>query len=488
MVVTLVAINAQYGHTNLAVRLLDAATRTARPDLDHRVLELHINQPFDLQLRTLLETEPDAVCFSTYIWNRPQVLRLARAVRAALPAVRIALGGPEVSFDMEALLTEQPCIDAVLSGEGEVSYPALLGRWADASDTPVPGACLRDEWGCLLTWPQEAPLSPRIWQQPYDADWQADPHRLWYVETSRGCPFRCRFCLSAGDAVRALSAAQAIEILTRMARAGAPIVKLVDRTFNFDSARAREIWAALAALDTNCTFHFEVEAHLLDETSLALLATVPKGRFQFEIGVQSTCPEVLRAVGRGDHFPAVAQTVRRLRAADNMELHLDLIAGLPRETWESFAQSFDDVYALAPHMLQLGFLKLLPGSVLRRDAEALGLVYAPDPPYQVLHTRTLTFAQLSRLHDVEQVLNWYSNSGRYPEALAVLLGERSPFAVFDALARAMRKQGLFSAPAGEHQRIAALGRCAEAIPGVEVDALRAALARDAHRRGYHHAL
>lgn len=480
--VTLVAINAMYVHTNLAVRCLHAAVQKALPEVAHTVLELHGNQPFPAQLRAIWATEPDVICFSTYIWNRERVLQLARALKRAIPGARVVLGGPEVSFDLSETLERHPCLDALVAGEGEESYPALLVALAGgapfADDFPgVQGCAVRTARGVVLRNPPP-PLPPERWPNPYPHGLDAEAERIWYLETSRGCPFQCQFCLSAGEKVRALPAERAVERLCALARGGAKLVKLVDRTFNYDAARAREIWRALLALDTECVFHFEIEAHLLDAESLDLLAAAPKGRFQFEIGVQSTTPEVLRAVRRGDHFAGIARAVRALREGDNIALHLDLIAGLPKESWASLARSFDDVHALRPHRLQLGFLKLLPGSGLRRDADALGLVYAPDPPYQVLSTPDLSFAELQALQDVDKALDWYGNSGRHQAVMELLTRHPSPFAAYHALALWLRSEGLFDADRSAAHRAEALERYADGLTAIDPDALRRAIEAD----------
>jgi len=461
-----------YVHTNLAVRCLHAAVGQSLPEVAHTVLELHANQPFAVQLRAIWATQPDAVCFSTYIWNRERVFSLTRTLKRAMPGLRVALGGPEVSFDLAQMIALHPYIDAIVAGEGEESYPALLAAFA------------RGEKGPLL-WEASQPLSAQRWADPYGNIQDVEPGRIWYAETSRGCPFRCMFCLSAGEKVRALPASQAVEKLRVLAQSGAKLIKLVDRTFNYDPVRAREIWRGLLAQDTDCVFHFEIEARLLDSESLALLATVPQGRFQFEIGVQSASPEALQAVGRAGRFEDVAQAVGILRQADNIPLHLDLIAGLPKETWASFAQGFDLVYALRPHRLQLGFLKLLPGSGLRRDAGKLGIAYAPDPPYEVLRTPDLSFAQLQELHDVEKALDWYGNSGRHAALMGAVVGGGSPFGAYHMLAGWLRANGLFDAERSAAQRSEALARYAASLPGIGADAVReAARADEAAWPGY----
>ncbi|MCL1854819.1 MAG: DUF4080 domain-containing protein [Clostridia bacterium] len=454
-----------YVHTNLAVRCLHAAVERTIPDIQHTVLELHCNQPFATHLHAIWATRPETACFSTYIWNRERVLMLARTLKQVIPELRVVLGGPEVSYYSADIMERCPYIDAIVAGEGEESYPALLAAFREGAQGP-------------LLFEPSAPLPQEEWPDPYDGVPALDADRLWYAETARGCLFHCQYCLSAGEKVRALPARQAAGRLAGMAARGARLIKLVDRTFNFDPARAREIWRELLALDTECVFHFEVEARLLDAESLALLDGAPEGRFQFEIGVQSTAPEVLRAVRRGGCFEDIARAVSALRATNSIPLHLDLIAGLPGESWAGFSRGFDQVYALRPHKLHLGFLKLLQGSGLRRDAEKLGIVYATDPPYEVLSTPNLTFAELQALHDVKKALDWYGNSGRHSALMGVIIGKESAFAVYHELAGWLRAKGLYDAERSASQRSEALEAYAATRSGLAPEIIREAICAD----------
>ena len=465
MRVTLVAINAMYVHTNLAVRCLHGAVERTLPEIEHTVLELHCNQPVAAHVRAIWATRPEVACFSTYIWNRERVFLLARTLKRAMPGLRVVLGGPEVSFELSETMALHPYVDAIVAGEGEERYPALLAALMGCTRGP-------------LQINPPTPLPPEDWRDPYAGRPAFDPDRIWYAETSRGCLFQCQYCLSAGEKVRALPVPQAVKRLTEMTVRGARLVKLVDRTFNFDPARAREIWRALLALETECVFHFEIEARLLDAESLALLGAVPKGRFQFEIGIQSASPRVLRSVRRNGCFADVARPVRALRETNRIPIHLDLIAGLPGEDWASFSRGFDLVYALRPYRLHLGFLKLLPGSGLRRDAEKLDIAYAPDPPYEVISTPGLSFAELQALHDVEKALDWYGNNSRHSALMSAIIGGSSAFAAYHALARWLRENGQYDAGRSATQRAEALETYAAGLPGLSPDILRDAIRAD----------
>ena len=456
MKTTFVAINAMYQHRSLALQLLHNAVQSL--DILHCPLELTINMRSEALFRAVYETKPDVLCFSCYIWNIHLVLQIIKDIKKVLPLVKIVLGGPEVSYDAVFYLDTYPQIDAILCGEGEQSYPKLLAQYANGGDgTGIAGVLLQG-----MQRVQQPALAPEVsLSQTMDAYLSLshyDPARIWYAETSRGCPFHCQFCLSSvTPGVRALSAADALVILGAMAQRGAKLVKLVDRTFNFDTKRALAIWQGLLAIPSDCVFHFEIEPSLLDEETLLFLQSVPPGRFQFEIGIQSTNPQTLQHISRRFQEEKVQKSVRRLRSYGNIPLHLDLIAGLPAEDFTSFANSFDTVWGFMPNVLQLGFLKLLRGSGLRERAAAYGIVYQEEAPYEVLQTAVLSQDELLLLKDIDKTVDWYCNSFAYPASMALLLqGAASPFACFQALALSLRHAGYFSASIGQAERLCAL--------------------------------
>lgn len=461
MKVLLTALNAHYMHTNLAIRQLKAACR-ALEGVETELCELHINLPYRRVLGDIARKKPDVIGFSCYIWNIGYVLRLCRALRLALPETTIFLGGPEAAYAQEELLQENPCIDAVLAGEGEAVLPAYLAALRDGkAPAGLEGAAARNEAGEIIITPPPAPMPAELWPDPYAEGVQGLENRILYIETSRGCPYNCQYCLSSRDEkVRALSAEESIRRLTFLAEKGVKLIKLVDRTFNFDRQRAKTIWRGLidhaARTGITPTYHFEIAANLLDGESIELLASAPESLFQFEAGVQSASDTVLKNVGRSVPFDPVKEAVMAVGRAGNIHLHTDLIAGLPGEDMASFEKSFDDTFALGAQMLQLGFLKLLKGSGLRRDAEKLGIIYEPEAPYEVISTREMSFEELNFLKDVEEVLEWYHNSGRYPSALRLMLEKKRPFELFAHLARVFRENGVLDTEKGERARAQAL--------------------------------
>ena len=464
MKITLFALNGSWSHASLSIRALALALRAA----DFRevaVLEGNLRDRTRTLLQALYEANADLYGFSCYIWNITEMLALAQSLKALRPDARIVLGGPEVSFATERF-TALDFVDHVIQGEGEEAIVTLATALAEGR---TPDRVLRGS-------PDRAFATRGI---AYGPDTKAP---LVYYESSRGCPFSCAFCLSsATDGVRAKSAGVTLSELLEFERIPHPVtVKFVDRTFNFDRVRAKEIWHGLLDAKYTKCYHFEVCADLLDEESFALLAKFPPNKLRLEIGLQSTHPDTLRAVGRTHHPDAVLGAARRLTAAGNVHVHLDLIAGLPHESYAQFARSFDAAYH-ACHVLQLGFLKLLHGTRLRNEAPQYGIVFEQNPPYTVLKTSAISYPELARLHSISDLVERLRDSGRFPHALALFHGViDSPFAFYeqllDFLARADGRELHRIGQRDLFTLLAAFGR--EILPETHHASLSAALRAD----------
>lgn len=441
--VVLTTLNAKYAHVSLALRSLRAQCAGAG---EIRLLEFTINQqPLEL-LGRIYDVAPDVVAFGCYIWNWELTRALVRLVRKALPAVYIVCGGPEVSYDAAALLEEERAIDCVVCGEGELALCALLGRLQRGERLAgLDGVVYRAADGAIVGSAalQTVPLEALPFAYAA-AEMLALADRIVYYESSRGCPFSCRYCLSGGAGnARFLPVERVLAELRFFIRHGVRQVKFVDRTFNAKKSHALAVWEFLAGVDCRTNFHFEIAADLLDEVQLAALAKLPRGRVQLEIGVQTTDPETLRRISRHSCWEAIARNVCALRAMGTMHLHLDLIAGLPGETYAMFARSFNDVYALRPDMLQLGFLKLLKGSGLRADARAYGYVATDSAPYQVLASDALPYGEMRRLQLFEDVFERYYNAGRFRNATDYLTQvEADAFRFYERLTAYWQRENL----------------------------------------------
>lgn len=479
----LVAINAKYIHSNPAVYSLRAYAERFRPALsaapassggaaqagqaEIEIVEYTINQPFWEILAGLYGKKPDAVGFSCYIWNREPVFALARELGKLLPHVPVWLGGPEVSYDPEETLCALPSAAGVMIGEGEETFRELIelyagvrpflseetgslwkdGLWPDPKE--IRGIAFRTHPGGGVRRTPERPLLP-LDRIPffYEEDREPDAfrNRIIYYESSRGCPYRCSYCLSSIDkTVRFRDAARVKKELQFFLDKRVPQVKFVDRTFNCSHSHAMEIWRYLREHDNGVTnFHFEIAADILTGEELELLGSLRPGLLQLEIGVQTTNPDTLRAIRRPADWTRLAENVRRLRQGRNIHIHLDLIAGLPEEDMESFRRSFDDVYACRPDQLQLGFLKVLKGSHMKEMAAGYGIGYTDFPPYEVLFTRWLSYSDVLTLKRVEEMVELYYNSAQFTHTLPVLEKRfASPFAMFQRLAEFYEEKGLF---------------------------------------------
>lgn len=471
---TIVAINSKYVHSSLAPWCLLASVE---PPAKAIVVEGTINEPQDRLLDRILATKPDLVAFSCYIWNINRVASLIPLLRQKRPQVRILLGGPEVSYRAEDALLALDA-DYILSGEGEEPFARFLNQFPDPKG--IDGLSYRTDSGLVVSEPYLTDVIPK---SPYTPEYFATLNgRIAYLETSRGCPFSCAFCLSGRcGKPRFYPMERAKEELLLLANSGSKTVKLVDRTFNANPKRAYELWAFLLEkldeLPSDVCFHFEIGGDLLDEASLELLSRFPAGRVQLEIGLQSFSERTLQSVCRKTDNERLKENIRRLVAMKNMHIHIDLIAGLPYEDYFTFAESFNTAFALRPQMLQLGFLKLIYGSKMREERETYPCTYAKDAPYEVESTPWLSSEELTRLHLIEDILERMYNSGRFTETVEYLLKVTgfTPFTLFEQIA-----DQLGALPAGT-----TLDRFTEVIhpillsfPCVEKDLLRDVMVAD----------
>ena len=465
----LVAVNAKYIHSNPAIYSMKAY---AEKNIAHgkpviELAEYTINQDKQEILEDIWRRKPDLVGFSCYIWNWQVIRELLTELPKLLPGTAIWLGGPEVSYHGKELLEQYPQVTGIMVGEGEGTfrdlvdyyqrlkaegkYPdtGVLEGWTDKALEQIPGLCLRSG---------DTPLRQLLDMDDIPflyEDLAPFTNRIIYYETARGCPYGCSYCLSAIDKqVRFRSMDKVKQELQFFLDHRVPQVKLVDRTFNCNHAHAMEILQYLRDHDNGVTnFHFEIAADILREDEIQLLNALRPGLAQLEIGVQTINGETLNAINRRMDVNRLEQIVASLHRGHNIHLHLDLIAGLPYEDYDSFGRSFDRVYAMAPEQLQLGFLKVLKGSPMEERAMEYGLVYLDAPPYEVLYTRWLTYGQLRKLKAIEEVLELYYNSNQYTHTLPVLeQAFASPFRMYEQMAEYFAGKGYFlNSPARAHR-------------------------------------
>lgn len=420
MKVLLTAINSKYIHTGLGLRYVGEYAKSKGHSVT--LLEETINTPILAVLEKIMQAEAQVYGFSVHIWNKLFVFRLINMLRKLRPEAVIVIGGPEVAFDAERIFKELPAADYIVQGEGEIIFSELLHSLEHGGSVPQHIAYVKEGQAELnggtvvLTDLAELPF-------PYpDLPEVLAEHKIVYYECTRGCPFNCAYCLSGiSRSVRRRPLAMVLRDLDKFIAAGASLVKFVDRTYNLDEEYFLPIMRHLAAADTKTTFHFEIKADILSEKTLDFLATVPKGRFQLEIGIQSTHQPTLEAINRQDNWDKLAANVRRLLSFKNMHIHVDLIAGLPYEDLPTFAKSFNDVYGLQADMLQLGFLKVLPGTQLCSETQKYGLAYMDEPPYEILATKYMPYEDMQLLKRMENILDQTGNSGAFPHILEALI-------------------------------------------------------------------
>lgn len=448
MKILLIAVNAKYIHSNLAVYCLQSYA--AKEGMETELAEYTINHRQEDILADIYRRKPDVAAFSCYIWNLEYVKALTADLHKILPETEIWAGGPEVSYDTEEFLNDQPQMRGVMTGEGEKTFAEVVRTYREYGKNAAEhlescrGIVWRDAGGNIhREAPQEA-LSldeiPFIYKdlKPFD-------NRILYYETSRGCPFSCSYCLSSIDKrVRFRSIALVEKELQFFLDNRVLQVKFVDRTFNCSHTHAMAIWRYIKEHDNGVTnFHFEIAADLLNEEEIALLGTLRPGLAQLEIGVQSTNIDTIKEIDRVMDFEKVARKVNQVASAKNIHQHLDLIAGLPFENFDSFVNSFNDVYQLKPEQLQLGFLKVLKGSKMHRKAKDYGIVYHEHPMYEVLFTQWLSYEEVVRLKAVEEMVEVYYNSSQFSKTIEALEKEfEHPFAMYEALAEYYQTNGL----------------------------------------------
>ena len=442
MKILLAACNAKYIHSNLAVYDLKAYSS----DYDEHVIlrEYTINQPKDEILKDIYSSGADVVCFSCYIWNISFVRELIRDLVKILPKTAFWAGGPEVSYDAEKFLAEMPEMTGVMVGEGEKTFHDLLEFYIDGKDSleEISGIAYRTGDKIIHNgWRELMDLSaiPFVYEHLEKFE-----NRIIYYESSRGCPFSCSYCLSSIDKKLRFRDLELVKKeLQFFLDHRVPQVKFVDRTFNCKHEHAMTIWKYILEHDNGVTnFHFEISADLLREEEMELMSQMRPGLIQLEIGVQSTNPETIRAIHRHMDLKKLEHCVNRVHSFRNIHQHLDLIAGLPYEDYDIFHQSFNDVYQMKPDQLQLGFLKVLKGSLMQKEAEGYGIVYKEKEPYEVLSTNWLTYGEVLKLKMVESMVEVYYNSGQFWHTLEYLVPfEKDAFTFYEKLGSFYEKKG-----------------------------------------------
>jgi len=431
MKILLAAINAKYIHSNLAVYCLKAyaskmmAKHNVQDQLNIEIVEYTINQQLEDIMMDIYERCPDVLCLSCYIWNLQYVESLVREIHKVCPGMPIWLGGPEVSYDAEDVLRRLLEVTGVMMGEGEKTFAELCSYYEAAGSVEtlhnIAGITFRDRDGKIIVNPWRMPMDlsevPFVYNNMKEFE-----NKIIYYETSRGCPFSCSYCLSSIDKKLRFRKIELVkEELQFFIDHKVPQVKFVDRTFNCKHDHAMAIWQYIRDHDNGVTnFHFEVSADLLNAQEIALLRSMRPGLVQLEIGVQSTNSDTVREIRRTMDFEKLAGIVNQIHEGENIHQHLDMIAGLPFEDMDSFAKSFDDVYALKPHQLQLGFLKVLKGSYMEEQKENYGLVYKSAPPYEVLFTKWISYEDVLRLKGIEEMVEVYYNSRQFEKTLQAL--------------------------------------------------------------------
>ncbi|ERI90130.1 radical SAM domain protein [Clostridiales bacterium oral taxon 876 str. F0540] len=441
MKVVLAAVNSKFIHTNLALRYLKEYTRDL--NYDCKVMEFSINDRLERIVEEIISEKPALVAFSCYIWNMYFVEQLTALIRLIDSNIKILYGGPEVSYDSIETM-ENSSADYIIEGEGEETYREFIKNIIeDHNLSGVRGLYYRD-YNLIKYGGRRELMDLNKLAFPY-TDVDDLENKIVYYESSRGCPFNCKYCLSSTvHGVRFLDIDRVKNDLKFFIDKKVRLVKFVDRTFNCNSKFAIEVWKYLIGFDTETAFHFEISADILKDEQLELLKSAPKGRFQFEIGVQTTNNQVLRNINRYVAFEQIKKQVVKLKDFGNIKQHLDLIAGLPGENLESFKKSFNDLYSIEPNEIQLGFLKVLKGTDMKAEAEEWGIIHSPYTPYEVLKTNDISYEELILLKRVEEMVDKYYNSNKFSNILKYFVNKfNTPFDFYLSLGMFFHDKGYF---------------------------------------------
>lgn len=457
MKILLTTLNSKFIHTNLAIRYLNQMVKDIEY-IDVDIREYTINNELDFILKDIYANNYDVILFSTYIWNVNDIVKICNNLKKVNKNVKIALGGPEVTYDSEESMKKYDFVDYILYGEGELVFRDFVKSLkGDIDIKDVNGIVYRNNGDIVKNKPMKDIENLDIIPSPYvDLNKAEYENRIVYYETSRGCPFNCQYCLSSTlQGLRYFSIDRVKSDLKALIDARVSQIKFIDRTFNANKKFAMEIMQFLMENDNDyTTYHFEVTAHLLTEDMLEFLKECKEGLFQFEIGVQTTNEKVLEAVGRRDDFSKLSYVVQKIASYRNIHQHLDLIAGLPYEDYNSFENSFNDVFNLGIEHLQLGFLKMIKGTGIRNNADEHEFRYKDYPPYEVLYNKYITYNEILKLKDIEEILERYFNSKNFVLSMRYIIHnyyKESPFKFFEDFATYFDKNGYFNMSQGKNQ-------------------------------------
>lgn len=455
MKILLTTLNSKFIHTNLAIRYLKEFVRDL---IEVNMKEYTINNDLDYILKDIYKNEYDIILFSTYIWNVGDIVKLCDNLKKIRPNTKIALGGPEVSYDSYEAMKKYDFVDYILYGEGELIFRDLVLHLQGKMEiNDVNGLVYRQGNEIIVNKPMELLQDLDEIPSPYEnLNPKEYENRIVYYESSRGCPFNCQYCLSSTiPGLRYFSLDRIKSDLKALIDARVSQIKFIDRTFNANRKVAMEIMDFLMKNDNGyTTYHFEVTAYLIDDKMLEFLADCKEGLFQFEIGVQSTNEKTLDAVGRRDDFKKLSHVVQTVASYRNIHQHLDLIAGLPYEDYKSFENSFNDVFNLGIEHLQLGFLKMIKGTGMRKVADEHGFKYKDYAPYEFLYNNYISYEETLKLKDIEDILERYYNSKNFVLSMRYIIGrfyKKSPFKFFEVFAKYFDENGYFDLAQGKNQ-------------------------------------